>query len=342
MKEMYELKKPKEKLFCEQCGKLVRYKTTKKKENYNVKNYPIEVERTVAICEECGAELLEPYYENENLKAAYRKYAELNNLVLPEEIKEIRSKYNVSQTLFALILGLGEATIQRYEMGSLPTKVNSDLIKRVSEPVEFYKILKSNKDNIPDIEYKRILGNIQRILKEFENKLEIQELEKILYIKHPEIDIEKMKGLIAGLFYYSKKYYHKDFLYKTVFFKLLWLVEKESKKVLGRQIANLKFIHYNYGPIPKGAKNEEGVLLDYLIKTNLIKMNIDFSKKFLQETYKIGLVDQAPLRNLTNEERKIVEKIVKNYGGLSARKLVEVSHNDVAYKSSNYDEEIVI
>jgi len=175
VKEMYELKKPKERLFCEQCGKLVRYKTIKKRENYNVKNYPIEVERTVAICEECGTELLEPYYENENLKAAYRKYAELNNLVLPEEIKEIRSKYNVSQTLFALILGLGEATIQRYEMGSLPTKVNSDLIKRVSEPVEFYKILKSNKDNIPDIEYKRILGNIHRILKEFENKLEVQE-----------------------------------------------------------------------------------------------------------------------------------------------------------------------
>lgn len=168
---MYELKKPKERLFCEQCGKLVRYKTIKKRENYNVKNYPIEVERTVAICEECGAELLEPYYENENLKAAYKKYAKLNNLVLPEEIKEIRSKYNVSQTLFALILGLGEATIQRYEMGSLPTKVNSDLIKRVSEPVEFYKILKSNKDNIPDIEYKRILGNIHRILKEFENKI---------------------------------------------------------------------------------------------------------------------------------------------------------------------------
>ncbi|WP_237729870.1 hypothetical protein [Petrotoga sp. 8T1HF07.NaAc.6.1] len=79
-----------------------------------------------------------------------------------------------------------------------------------------------------------------------------------------------------------------------------------------------------------------------MVKTNLIRMNIDFSKKFLQETYKIGLVDQAPLRNLTNEERSVVEKIVKNYGGLIARKLVEVSHNDVAYKSSNYDEEIVI
>jgi len=56
----------------------------------------------------------------------------------------------------------------------------------------------------------------------------------------------------------------------------------------------------------------------------------------------IGLVDQTPLKNLTDEERRVVEKIVKKYGGLSAGKLVEVSHNDVAYKSSNYDEEIVI
>ena len=37
------------------------------------------------------------------------------------EIREIREKYGFSQVLFAKILGIGEATLQRYERGALPS-----------------------------------------------------------------------------------------------------------------------------------------------------------------------------------------------------------------------------
>jgi len=111
------------------CDSLVDYEIIEKKEVYNLRGDLIEINSYVAKCKTCNSELFEPYLENENLKQLYRKYAKKHNLVLPEDIKSMREKYDVSQTLFAIILGIGEATIERYESGSLPSESISNLIK---------------------------------------------------------------------------------------------------------------------------------------------------------------------------------------------------------------------
>ena len=58
----------------------------------------------------------------------------------------MREKYDVSQTLFAIILGIGEATIERYESGSLPSESISNLIKVLKISV-FSRMLENNKSN---------------------------------------------------------------------------------------------------------------------------------------------------------------------------------------------------
>lgn len=129
---MIKLTSPAQKLFCEKCGNFVGYKIIERKEVYKVKGTDeIEIDVKIAVCENCGSELIDMYLENENLKKAFRIYAEKHNLVLPEEIKKIRESLGLSQDSFAKMLDVEKAVIERYENGSLPSESLSNLIKAI-------------------------------------------------------------------------------------------------------------------------------------------------------------------------------------------------------------------
>lgn len=51
-----------------------------------------------------------------------------------QDIKRIRGKYNLSQQAFARVLGIGEASIVRYENGQKPTRANANLIRAAENP----------------------------------------------------------------------------------------------------------------------------------------------------------------------------------------------------------------
>lgn len=54
--------------------------------------------------------------------------------ITPARIKEIRKRYGLSQQAFARILGIGPASIARYENGAKPTKANANLIRAAEIP----------------------------------------------------------------------------------------------------------------------------------------------------------------------------------------------------------------
>ncbi len=53
---------------------------------------------------------------------------------MSHQIKEIRKHYGLSQQAFARLLGIGEASITRYEKGIAPTKANANLIRAAMIP----------------------------------------------------------------------------------------------------------------------------------------------------------------------------------------------------------------
>ena len=53
---------------------------------------------------------------------------------MSQQIKEIRKHYGLSQQAFARLLGIGEASITRYEKGIAPTKANANLIRATMIP----------------------------------------------------------------------------------------------------------------------------------------------------------------------------------------------------------------
>lgn len=62
------------------------------------------------------------------------------------DIKRIREQYGLTQQGFARLLGLGEASIVRYENGQKPSKANANLIRAANDPAFMLDCLKRDGD----------------------------------------------------------------------------------------------------------------------------------------------------------------------------------------------------
>ena len=65
-----------------------------------------------------------------------------------EEIRDIRGMYGLTQKSFAQLLGIGVASIVRYEQGSEPSKANANLIRAARHPEFMLECLERDGDSI--------------------------------------------------------------------------------------------------------------------------------------------------------------------------------------------------
>ncbi|WP_270297072.1 helix-turn-helix domain-containing protein [Eggerthella sinensis] len=63
-----------------------------------------------------------------------------------QDIKRIREKYGLTQQGFARLLGLGDASVVRYENGQRPSKANANLIRAAENPEFVADCLKRDGD----------------------------------------------------------------------------------------------------------------------------------------------------------------------------------------------------
>ena len=150
-------------LFCPQCKKICRCHVQTMDETYPVKGENIAIKAQVSFCSECGEEVWNEELDENNLQTAYAAYRTVHGLLQPDEIRHIREKYGISQTLFARILGLGDKTITRYENGSIQDKAQNNLIALVSHPENFKELVEQNQDIIPAPDYERILSALNSL-----------------------------------------------------------------------------------------------------------------------------------------------------------------------------------
>ncbi len=106
-------------MFCGECEKRVPFEVRTVSESFEVRGEPFTVEGPAHVCTACGSVRGDSLFDA-LLGQAYEAYRSRHHVLSPVEIREIREKYGFSQVLFAKILGIGEATLQRYERGALP------------------------------------------------------------------------------------------------------------------------------------------------------------------------------------------------------------------------------
>jgi len=106
----------------------------------------------IDVCADCGAVLWTEKYDA-LMKLAYEKFKKENGLLSSDEIRQIRENYDLSQDLFAMILGIGSASLQRYETGAVQTLVYDGIIREARNAARLLELLEKNKNNVNPKDY---------------------------------------------------------------------------------------------------------------------------------------------------------------------------------------------
>lgn len=131
----------------------------------------------------------------------------MDDVMTAQRIREIRMKYGMSQKAFAHVLGIGSATMARYEAGDPPTKAMANLIRAAENPEFMRDCLERDGSGLSPKQQERskqlVYGLCTIKEEEGEMKLDINQIYEITL--RQEVLNEKAAEIAASLFHLMKE-----------------------------------------------------------------------------------------------------------------------------------------
>lgn len=301
-----------EKVFCEQCDKQVTYYKNGEIVTREVKDLSITLKVQVPRCIKCKQEVFAMEVEEEVQKQFFDEYRRLKGLVFVEEIIEIRTKLGISQRDLARLLGLGEITITRYELGSLPSKSSSMIIQSLRERENIQNLYQNNIDSIT----KKGRTLIQSYL---DNTDPIKFTGNVQYSK------EKFSQLTA--FFVKLFKINDEPFFVTKLNKLMFYTDFNYHKKMGLSITGSKYCKLSYGPVPSY----------YSFKYD---MNPYLETVNTEEHVTYVLNQEVEYTELSEEELVIAEAVYKYFLGKNGKYISKASHEEDAWRNTIDGEDI--
>ena len=285
--------------------------------------------------EDEGQEFTNDEVDSINLMQVYNQYREKYNLPFPETIRTIREKYNLSAAKMSEVLGFGVNVYRHYETGEMPSQSNARLIQLASDPEEFKKLVLLS-GVFKGKELEKAIRNIDKLIEEQNNQCFPKEL--INYV----LGAESLKP--SRLNGYKEPSINKTTEVICYFIKQL----NPTKTGLNKLLFYADFIHYrNYGIALMGLEYkaiEFGTvplkydsLYEYIAEEGYVeRKSKEFSSGYVGEVYKV-LKDNA--LSLTEEELSTLNKVYNSFKNKTAREIVEINHQELAWKDNqeNHD-----
>lgn len=324
-------------IYCPYCRKDVDYKV-EKREFRVYRGIDVNTFENVAVCKLCNQDLYVAELEDANIKRISQIYKEKEEIISPEEIVELRKKYNISQRELTGILGFGKMTINRYERGAAPTKSQSEYLKLLIEnDIEFINKVKEayKKKRISLKTYEKIVDKEDGD-KEIKNN--IQDLYRVLIsntlVRNPDIyngykvlNLDIVENIIS---YIANEVNN---LTITSLNKYLWFIDMVSFRERGIAITGLTYQKQQFGPTIAEQRYKEISLLD---------------DKYLREDYEDEIGSKTriksnknfELNNLRKEEIAIIKRVIELLKDKNVSEISELSHNEIAWKNTKRLENI--
>lgn len=323
--------------YCPYCKKEVDYKI-EKRDVKEFRGIEIDTYENVAVCKECHKDLYVNEIEEKNNERIYELYRAKANIIKPQDLVDLRKKYDISQRELTAILGFGKMTINRYERGGVPTKSQSDYIrllidndnKFIEKVKEAYKT-----GNISDKTYEKIVSeelntsidkeqiqdNIRRYLRYALNR------KPDIYNGYKSLDIEKVENIIS---YIASKVKN---LTITSLNKYLWFIDILSFNQRSVSITGLTYQNQKFGPTIIDKKYDEISLLDNKYTREDIETENGNTTKIISN-------GNYNLDKISDSEKEIIDTIIKILKNKTVTDISELSHREEGWKKTKRLEKI--
>ena len=316
------------KVYCPYCKKEVEYRI-EKRDIKGFKGIEVNTFENVAICNECNEDLYVNEIENENNERIFKIYRKIANIITPQDIVNLRNKYDISQRELTAILGFGKMTINRYERGGLPSKSQSDYIRLlIDNEIEFVNRVKAayEKNEISEKTYKKIVSNdVEKAISKKEVQDNIRKYLNVELNRDPDIyngyrslDLDKIENIIS---YIASKVKN---LTITSLNKYLWYIDMLSFNQRSVAITGLTYQNQKFGPTIINKRYDEISLLDDKYQRE------DF-ETINGNVTEIISKDNFDLNKISDSEKKIIDSVIKL---LKNKKVTEMSHKEDGWRKT--------
>jgi len=271
--------------YCEHCMSNKKYKLERNQKISVLNNVEISFEAKEAICVVCSNEIFISDICDYNLKVLYEKYKKRHNIISIMEIKNILTKYSISEEELSLLLGWKSDTLKRYLNGDMPLNDHSNVLKKIYESIDYYSIvLQTNRERLDAISYSKSRKTVRNLL-----NAEVIEVKMEAVIKYILIRGEDFTELtLQKLLYYVQSFYYM--------FTNTFIFQEECKAAIDGPIyASIceRYKIFGYKEVHRGILNNDKLTLDDL-ERNIVESVIKFYGCYSGKILKQMTQNEAP------------------------------------------------
>lgn len=273
------------------------------------------------LVDENGEEIFNRDIEIENDIRLYDEYKLMSGLLTSNAIKKIRGKYGLTQKEYALVIGMGEISIHRFENGSIQTEAVDNIMRLSEKPSNLKEILKRQFSNIAEELYNRLMNTIDSLLllKEHAivdlNNIDVNpscmetdsanNIAKVIIQKYDEYINKNIRNY--GI---SEQYITNEKLQK-----LLYYVQAYCLHLYGKKAFKEKIYAGKQGPIIDGVQD-------------------------LDSNYFYEGREEHNKKDISCSLETIIDEVINKYGRIETNKLIELCCNEEPYLKTKNGEEI--
>lgn len=300
-------------VFCTKCNAFVDYIVQYEDVTQTVKEDTFTLNVGVPYCVSGHHEVFVEEVDQKTQHMFFDAYREKHHLVSVTEIIAIRKKIGLTQRDFSRLLGLGEISISRYELGSLPSQSISTLILSSRNIDSLKDVFEKNKNMMSEIGADKVekylakhsdqilTGNISF------NSTKLHELTYLLTIE---------------------AFNHQETMYPTKMNKLLFYSDFMFFKLFNRSITGTTYLKLPYGPVPQ--------FFDYHYEMNdLILMESDEDRRWMRPKS-----NEYILSKLNDQEKRVALSVYSFFSKHSAKNIVDYSHQELAWMETDFGKPI--
>lgn len=316
---------------CSNCEKETTLELKTKEELIHIRNEAIKVEIQYSKCVQCGDEVFDPNLHVDPFDLAYREYRKKHGFLQPEEIKDWRKANKLTQSELAKLLGLGMATISRYENGALQNPSHEKLLRLVMNPSNLLRLVEKSEGVFTEAKRKRLVEALQEV------EADAHSIDSSIVVSFGNYDANEYSGyrrLDLVKLYNAILFFCKEGVLKTKLNKLLFYADFKHYKEYALSITGARYAHIPFGPAPDNYEMYYGALSS--------QKAIEFIEDVYPPKYGgepvIGEIIKATknpdLSLFSTSELRVLASVQEDFKDDNASKIKEFSHKEVAYQET--------
>lgn len=249
-------------ILCPECWEEVDALYETRHQVEDIRGVTVEADVEHLVCPKCGDSIGWAPLVDEGFEKMYRQYRDMLDIPQPEDIVALRKRYGFTQRVLAAILGIGVASLQRYERGCLATDAHAELLRNARDARFLKKRLLADVKGLTDQERRKALVEVERGLERFDYAVvRLDVLDSIPRAATEEtglraFDPDRLRETVVYLAA------HVCDLYRTKLNKVLFYLDFAAYRRDGSGFTGLRYAKADFGPVPDQYELVMAALLD--------------------------------------------------------------------------------